>query len=77
MKSIVMLFDARKGEFVKEEIYTLSPRKAMISAVMQYKGNFNTQDYSSKLDGIYKSNIIKDRLLYNLSDDLIIYSQKA
>ena len=49
----------------------------MISAVMQYKGNFNTQDYPSKLDGIYKSNIIKDRLLYNLSDDLIIYSQKA
>ena len=72
-----MLFDARKGEFVKEEIYTLSPRKAMINAVMQYKWNFNTQDYPSKLDGIYKSNVIKDRLLYNLSDDLIIYSQKA
>lgn len=77
MKSIVMLFDARKGEFVKEEIYALSPRKAMINAVMQYKGNFNTQDYPSKLDGIYKSNVIKDRLLYNLSDDLVIYSQKA
>lgn len=77
MKSIVMLFDARKGEFVKEEIYTLSPKKAMISAVMQYKGNFNTQDYPSKLDGVYKSNAVKDRLLYNLSDDLIMYSQKA
>ena len=77
MKSVVMLFDARKVEFVKEAIYTLSPMKAMISAVMQYKGDFNTQNYPSKLDGIYKSNVIKDRLLYNLSDDLIMYSQKA
>lgn len=72
-----MLFDTRKGEFVKEAIYTLSPMKAMISAVMQYKGDFNTQNYPSELDGIYKSNVIKDRLLYNLSDDLIMYSQKA
>ena len=72
-----MLFDARKGEFVKEAIYTLSPMKAMISAVMQYKGDFNTQNYHSKLDGIYKSNVIKDRFLYNLSDDFIMYSQKA
>ena len=77
MKSVVMLFDARKGEFVKKEIYTLSPMKAMISAVMQYKGDFNTQNYPSKLDGIYKSNVIKDRFLYNLSDDFIMYSQKA
>lgn len=77
MKSVVMLFDTRKGEFVKEAIYTLSPMKAMISAVMQYKGDFNTQNYPSELDGIYKSNVIKDRLLYNLSDDLIMYSQKA
>lgn len=77
MKSVVMLFDARKGEFVKEAIYILSPMKAMISAVMQYKGDFNTQNYPSKLDGICKSNVIKDRLLYNLSDDLIMYSQKA
>lgn len=77
MKSVVMLFDARKGEFVKETIYTLSPMEAMISAVMQYKGDFNTQNYPSMLDGIYKSNVIKDRLLYNLSDDLIMYSQKA
>lgn len=77
MKSVVMLFDARKGEFVKEVIYTLSPMKAIISAVMQYKGDFNTQNYPSKLDGIYKSNVIKDRFLYNLSDDLIMYSQKV
>ena len=77
MKSVVMSFDTRKGEFVKEAIYTLSPMKAMISAVMQYKGDFNTQNYPSELDGIYKSNVIKDRLLYNLSYDLIMYSQKA
>ena len=29
MKSVVMLFDARKGEFVKEAIYTLSPMKEL------------------------------------------------
>lgn len=49
MKSVVMLFDARKGEFVKEAICTLSPMKAMVSAVMQYKRDFNTQNYPSKL----------------------------
>ena len=77
MKSVVMLFDGRKGEFVKEIIYTLSPRKALICAAMQYKGNFNTWEYPDDLEGIYKSKVIKDRLLYDIDENLIMYSQKA
>ena len=77
MKSVVMLFDARKGDFIKEAIYSLPPRKALICAVMQYKGNFNTCKYPDDLEEIYKSNVIKDRLLYDINENLIMYSQKA
>ena len=77
MKSFVMLFDATKGEFVKEALYTLLPKKALITAVMQYKGNMNSEKYPKDLDGIYKSKVVKGRLLYNLTDNLIMYSQKA
>lgn len=77
MKSIVMLFDAAKGNFVKECIYTLPPKKALICAIKQYHNDFNTFNYPDDIEGIYKSNVIKDRLLFNLSDDLILYSQKA
>lgn len=77
MKSIVMLFDATKGDFVKEALYSLSPKKALITAVMQYKGNMNTWEYPKDLDGICKSKAVKGRLLYALTDNLIMYSQKA
>ena len=76
-KSVVMLFDANKGEFIKTAFYDLAPKKAMIAAVMQYNGNFNTWEYPKTLDGIYKSNCVKDRLLYDISENLIMYSQMA
>ena len=77
MKSVVMLFDAIKGEFIKEAFYSLPPKKALIAAVMQYKGNTNTWEYPTDLDGIYKSHIIKDRLMYDITENLIMYAQKA
>lgn len=77
MNSLVMLFDATKGDFVKEVLYTLSPKKALITAVMQYKGNMNSEKYPKDLDGIYKSKAVKGRLLYDLTDNLTMYSQKA
>lgn len=77
MKSFVMLFDATKGDFVKEALYTLSPKKALITAVMQYKENMNSEKYPKDLDGIYKSKAVKGRLLYDLTDNLTMYSQKA
>lgn len=77
MVSYCMLFDAKKGCFVSEGRYTLSPKKAMIAAVEQYKGNYNTFEYPKELDGIYESKVIKGRLLYNITDDLIMYAQLA
>lgn len=77
MKSIVMLYDAVKGEFIKEALYCLPAKKALINAVMQYKGNFNTLEYPQELPGIYKSKVIKDRLLYDITENLVMYSQKA
>lgn len=77
MISFCMLFDATKGEFIQEARYTLPPKEALIAAVEQYKGNYNWWDYPKELEGIYKSNVIKDRLLYNITDDLIMYAQLA
>ena len=77
MKSWVMLFDARKGDFIWEAMYYLSPKKALINAVMQYKGNMNTWEYPKDLDGIYKSRVVKDRLLYDITDNLTMYAQRA
>lgn len=77
MKSLVMLFDARKGEFVKEMLYTLPPKEALIAGMMQHKGNVNTWEYPKDIKGIYKSSVVKDRLLYDITDDLIMYSQRA
>ena len=77
MNSLVMLFDAKKGAFVQEAIYSLPPKNALICAVMQYKGNTNTWEYPKDLDGIYKSRMVKDRLLYDITDNLTIYAQRA
>lgn len=77
MKSVVMLFDACQGKFIKEAIYTLPPRKALINAVMQYNGDYNWWNYPKDLEGIHNSPCIKDRLLYDITEDLIMYSQLA
>ena len=77
MNSLVMLFDAKKGDFVQKALYSLPPKKALICAVMQYKGNINTWEYPKDLDGIYKSRMVKDRLLYDITDNLTMYAQRA
>jgi len=77
MRSFVMLFDANEGEFVKEAVYNLPPKQALINAVMQYRGDYNTASYPKELDGIHPSKMVKDRLYYDLSDNLILYSQEA
>lgn len=77
MVSFVSLFDASKGYYVKEARYTLPPMEAMIAAVEQYKGNYNTWEYPKKLDGVRKSNFVKGRLLYDLTENLILESQPA
>lgn len=77
MVSFVSLFDAKKGEYVKQARYTLSPKDSLIVAIMQYNGNYNTWEYPKEMDGIYKSKMVKDRLLFNLTDDLILESQLA
>lgn len=76
-RSLVMLFDAEKGDFISEELYDLPPKKALINAIEQYKGNYNTWEYPKEIDGIYKSKMVKDRLMYDITEDLIMVSQKA
>ena len=77
MKSYVMIFDCKKGDFIEEYLYSLEPKKALIAAVMQLRGNFNTSEYPENIDGIYKSNVIKGRLLYDLDKNTTLYAQKA
>ena len=77
MTSFVMLFDCYKGDFVKEARYTLSPMEALIAAVEQFKGNFNTMDYPKTLPEVYPSKAVKGRLLYDINEQYIMYSQPA
>lgn len=77
-KVLVMIWDGRSGDFIKTSLYTnISVKQALINAVYQLKGNFNTWEYPTELDGIYKSKMVKDRLLYDISEDLVLYAQKA
>lgn len=79
-KSIIVSFwDANKPQTETSWLYTgISREKAIIYFIEQYfKNNYNTWMYPEKLTGIYKSNVIKDRLLYDYTDDIIIFSQYA
>jgi hypothetical protein len=76
-KSIVTLFDAKAGEFIQKSFYCLSAKQALIAAVMRYNGNFNTWEYPENIEGIYKSNCIKHRLLFDINENLIMYSQEV
>lgn len=76
---IVGLWDATRGEFIKEYIYhNMTRKKAIICFLKQeIDHNYNTWDYPNDIDGIYKSKSIKDRIYYDLSDNQVIYSQYA
>jgi len=77
-KIICMLFDAKKGDFIQTVFYNnMSRENALICFVEQYSGNYSTWEYPKKLEGIYKSKVIKDRLLYDITEDLIVYAQYA
>ena len=54
----------------------ISRQQAIINFIQQYfNNNYNTWNYPNTIEGIYKSNFIKDRILYNYSDDIVIYAQ--
>lgn len=72
-----MVFDPNEGQIVTEARYALPPKEALIAAVCQLNGNFNTGEYPKDLPGIEKSSLVKGRLLYAYSEDTILYSQPA
>ena len=77
-KVLVMIWDTRSGDFVKTAFYTdISIKQALINAVYQLKGNFNTWEYPTELDGIYKSKVVKDRLLFDVSENVTLVAQRA
>lgn len=78
-KSIVVTFwDATKGNTENTSFiyHGITREKGIITFIKQYFYNdYNTADYPEKLDGIYKSHVIKDRLLYDFSENIVVYSQ--
>ena len=77
-KVLVMLWDGRSGDFIKTMLYAnITVKQALINAVYQLRDNYNTWEYPKDLDGIYKSKMVKDRLLYDIGEDLILYAQRA
>lgn len=75
---IVQLWDANAGDFYRSALfYNTTPEKALIAYLEQMKGNFNTWTYPEDLEGIYKSQAVQDRILYDLTDDITVYAQRA
>ena len=74
----VTIWDGRGGSIVKECLYTnMTVKEALICGINQFRGNFNTWEYPKDMDGIYKSKMVKGRLLYDLSSDVSVYAQRA
>lgn len=75
----VQLWDASAGgDFYNGAIfYNMTAKAAMIAYLEQMRGNFNTWTYPKDLEGIYKSQAVQDRILYDLTDDITVYAQRA
>ena len=74
----VTVWNMRGGDVVKECLYTnMTVKEALICGINQFRGNFNTWEYPKDMDGIYKSASVRGRLLYDISDDVIISAQRA
>lgn len=75
---IVTLWDGCTGAFGPEELFhNMTAKEALITFLEQLKGNFNTWTYPEDLEGIYPSNCIKDRINYDLTEDIVVYAQRA
>lgn len=78
MKSIIIgVWDAKNPDGQTSYLYHgITREQGIINFIYQYfKKDFSTWNYPNKLNGIHKSNVIKDRLLYDYTDDIIIYAQ--
>lgn len=78
MQSVIVgIWNANKPDISITFLYHgISREKAIICFINQYfKHNYNSWEYSDTIQGIRKSNVIKDRLLYDYSEDIIVYAQ--
>jgi hypothetical protein len=71
----VMLWDAKQERITKILGYKApSARVALVNAIEYYYGEFNTWKYPRDNDKIYSSHLVEGRLLYDISDDLTLYT---
>lgn len=78
-KVIVSYWNATNPKIEESFIYTgITRKQAIINFIEQYfNKNYNTRTYAKDLNGIYKSHVIKDRLLFDYTENIVIYSQFA
>lgn len=63
-----LIYELREGDpdIRKKAIYTIEPKKALISYVMQeIFGNYNTWEYPEEIKGMRKSDTVKDHWYYD------------
>lgn len=74
----VTVWNMATGNPIKEGLYTnMTVKQALICGIQQFKGNLNTWEYPKDMNGIYKSNLVKGRLLYDISAEIVVSAQKA
>lgn len=65
---VSLIYELREGDpnIRKKAIYTIEPKKALISYVMQeIFGNYNTWEYPEELKGMRESDTVKDHWYYD------------
>ena len=72
----VVLADMRTAEDVKEALYNLPVKKALIAAYMQYHGDYNWTKYPKDIEGIVKSKEIKGRYYLPITEDIVLRAQE-
>ena len=63
-----LIYELREGDpnIRKKAIYTIEPKEALISYVMQeIFGNYNTWEYPEELKGMRESDTVKDHWYYD------------
>ena len=76
---LVGIWDANNPDDITTWLYHgITREKALIAFIQQYiNKDYSTASYPGTLPGIYNSKVIKDRILYDINDDLVIYAQFA
>ena len=74
----IFTMDEQSGKIMRTASYSLDPKQALIAYVMQSRGNMNTWEYPTDLQGIRESTKAANHFYYDdIKHNLIIAAYPA